>query len=43
MTTIQILNLASSFCNMIDDQNEVHNYSKPVVEEVILTLEQEVL
>ena len=32
MSTNQILNLASSFCNMIDDQNEV-----------ILTLEQEVL
>ena len=43
MSTSQILNLASSFCNRIDDQNEVHNYSKPVVEETILTLEQEVL
>ena len=32
MSTNQILNLASSFCNMIDDQNEV-----------TLTLEQEVL
>ena len=43
MSTSQILNLASSFYNMIDDQNEVQNYSKPVVEETILTLEQEVL
>ena len=43
MSTSQILNFASSFCNRIDDQNEVNNYSKPVVEETILTLEQEVL